>query len=144
MINRLDLNSVNLSEPQKLLINTIKFLGLVGLINCIQKEAGHIDVSYFFIQDKSVPKFSVTENFYVDQLNKQLSANVFKNGQWGSYRHLRLNEKNIVQASHAYANTLVEGDLSSLSWIQGPLNHQPDQFSVKQVCSVYYAPLNLR
>lgn len=138
------------AEGQKVLLVSQgeELLGMVGLMTCIRQEAGGINVRYVFIQDKNASKFSLTDKFYSEQLNKQLTANVFKYGQWGSYRHLRLDQQTDVSSlhvEHAYINALVRGDLSSLRWIEGPLSYyQPEKFPGKEFCSVYYAPLNFR
>lgn len=126
-----------------------KFIsGSVGLMNCLRHEAGDTNLCYFFIQDDDAPSFSLTENFYTDQLNKQVIANVFKGGQWGSYRHLRIDQQTnepLIFFEHAYVSTIVRGDLSSLSWIQSPLKYKHhDMFPEKEFCAVYYASLNLR
>lgn len=103
---------------------------------------------YVFIQDKNAPKFDLSVPYYADQLDKRLRANVLKGGQWGCYRHLQLDWQNNVsslQVEHAYVNTLIKGDLSSLRWIEGPLSYyRPDKFPNRTFCSVYYAPLNFR
>ncbi|KAK9701631.1 Phosphopantetheine attachment site [Popillia japonica] len=57
-----------------------------------------------------------------------------------------------LQVEHAYINTLVRGDLSSLRWIEGrPLggyynnnNKGGGDNDKTELCSVYYAPLNFR
>ncbi|KAJ8688225.1 hypothetical protein QAD02_024020, partial [Eretmocerus hayati] len=125
-----------------------ELLGLVGLMTCIRQEPGGHNVRYVFIQDKNASKFSLADKFYSEQLDKQVQANVLKGGQWGSYRHLRLDQQSDVSSlhvEHAYINALVRGDLSSLRWIEGPLSYyQPDRFPGKEFCSVYYAPLNFR
>ncbi|XP_039303879.1 fatty acid synthase [Solenopsis invicta] len=119
-----------------------KTLGLVGLMTCIRRETGTANARYVFIQDKNAPKFDLSKQFYVEQLNKGLIANVLKGGQWGSYRHISLDVSS-VQVHHVYANTLKRGDLSSLRWIEGPLNFYQN-FPSKKLCYVYYAPLNFR
>ncbi|XP_039311877.1 fatty acid synthase-like isoform X2 [Solenopsis invicta] len=116
-------------------------LGLVGLMTCIRRETGGANARYVFIQDKRAPKFGLSVRFYEEQLNKGLMANVLKGGQWGSYRHIQL-DVCLKQIHHAYANTLRRGHLSSLKWIEGPLNYQkgPD----KKLCYIYYSSLNFR
>ena len=125
-----------------------ELLGLIGLMTCIRRESGGMNARYVFIQDKNAPKFALSAQFYSEQLDKQLMANVLKGGSWGSYRHLRLDQQNDVsslQVEHAYINALVRGDLSSLRWIEGPLSYyQPDKYPGTELCSVYYAPLNFR
>ncbi|KAL0116142.1 hypothetical protein PUN28_011183 [Cardiocondyla obscurior] len=138
------------SEDQEVLLVSQgeKTLGLVGLMTCIRRETGGANARYIFIQDKSAPKFGLSVRFYVEQLDKGLIANVLKGGQWGSYRHLPLDQQSNVsslQVEHAYVNTLTRGDLSSLRWIEGPLTYyRSDNFPNMKFCSVYYAPLNFR
>lgn len=119
-------------------------IGLVGFMNCIRNETGGTKTRYVFIQDNNVPAFNLNKEFYRDQLNKGLMANVLKDGLWGSYRHLLLDEQ-IVQTEHAYINALVTGNLNSLTWIQSPVKEQWSVASSNTIrCSVYYAPINIR
>ncbi|KAF7386952.1 hypothetical protein HZH66_011404 [Vespula vulgaris] len=125
-----------------------QLLGLIGFMNCLRFESGGSNARYVFIQDKNAPKFSLTSRSYAEQLNKQLVANVLKGGHWGSYRHLRLEQQNdasSLQVEHAYINTLIRGDLTSLRWIESSLSYyQPEKYPDTEMCSVYYAPLNFR
>lgn len=125
-----------------------ELLGLVGLMTCIRREIGGHNAQYIFIQDKNAPKFSLSNEFYSKQLDKQIMANVLKGNQWGSFRHLRLDQQTDVsslQVEHAYINALTRGDLSSLRWIEGPLSYyHPEKYPDNELCSVYYAPLNFR
>lgn len=58
-----------------------------------------------------------------DQIKKDLFVNVLKDGEWGSFRHLPVySDDRSLDVEHAYVNTLVRGDLSSLRWIEGPLS----------------------
>lgn len=117
-------------------------------MTCIRKEMGGANARYIFIQDKNAPKFSLSTQLYAEQLDKGLVANVLKGSQWGRYLHLQLDQQSNVsslQVEHAYVNSLVRGDLSSLKWIEGPLSYyRPDNSSNTMLCSVYYAPLNFR
>jgi len=83
--------------------------------------------------------------FYADQLNKGLRANILKEGCWGSYRHLQFKPSN-VQTEYAYVNALTKGNLNSLTWIQSPSSHtgQPSSSLNTTQCNVYYAPINNR
>lgn len=121
--------------------------GLVGLVNCITKEPGGNSVRAFFLQDAKAEKFSLTSRKYAEQLKKDLVHNVLKNNVWGSFRHIlleQLNDSGKLQVEHAYINTLVRGDLSSLKWIEGPLTYYKGDDPNSELCSVYYAPLNFR
>ena len=55
-------------------------------------------------------------------------------------------EKSLVQTTHAFANVLTRGDLSTLSWIASPLTYvNKSTLSLDQtLCTVYYASLNFR
>ncbi|XP_072745100.1 fatty acid synthase-like [Anoplolepis gracilipes] len=116
-------------------------LGIVGFITCIRREFAN--VRYVFIQDSNTPKFDLSLPFYAKQLEKGLMANVLKEGQWGSYRHLPLDQHSDERMEHAYVNTLTPGDLSSLKWIQSPLAHCWTKH-INTLCSVFYASLNFR
>jgi fatty acid synthase len=70
----------------------------------------------------------------------------FRNGQWGSYRHLTLvphqippNPQSEVSAFLSITN---RGDLSSLKWIQQPLKLKTN--GKHEVVRVHYAALNFR
>lgn len=78
------------------------------------------------IQDSDAKKFSFHEKFYCDQLRKDLLINIYKNGTFGSYRHLLLeplSNEATLSVEHAYINTLTRGDLSSLRWIESHPSH---------------------
>lgn len=126
-----------------------ELFGAVGFMNCIKNEAGGKYARMIFVQDQGLEKFSVTGKLYAEQLSKDLVSNVYKNGKWGTFRHLKLdNQANVptLQVEHAYVNALTKGDLASLKWIEGPLsNDRPDPRCHKvELCTVYYAPINFR
>lgn len=129
------------------IIGEEEFLGAVGFLNCIKNEEGGKFARLFFLQDSRAEKFSFSSKFYSEQLNKDLISNVYHNGTWGSFRHLKLNPyASNVYVEHAYVNALVKGNLSSLCWIESSLMCQlPDSKDRNvELCSVYYAPINFR
>lgn len=138
------------TEQQQILVvnQGEELFGMVGLMNCIRREEGGTNVRYVFVQDKTAHKFNLKDKFYAEQLNKQLMANVLKGGNWGSYRHLILDQQtgaSSLQVEHAYINALFRGDLSSLRWIESPLSYyQPEKSVGTELFHVYYAPLNFR
>lgn len=71
--------------------------------------------------DIKAPNFSMDLDLYKDQLLKDLAVNVLKDGLWGSYRHFPIQVFSNEPVEHAFVNTTVRGDLSSLSWLQGPV-----------------------
>ncbi|XP_055919370.1 fatty acid synthase [Eupeodes corollae] len=125
-----------------------EFSGAVGFLNCLKNEAGGKFVRMIYIEDKAEP-FSLTSQFYIEQLRKDLVANVYKNGSWGTYRHFIIDNQNDIATlpvEHAYVNALVKGDLASLKWIEGPVPKSTAASSNGdyELCSVYYAPINFR
>ncbi|KAH8326055.1 hypothetical protein KR067_013719 [Drosophila pandora] len=117
--------------------------GALGLINCLKREPGGNLVRLYLILDEGLPAFSLEEAFFADQLAKDLSINVYRNGSWGSFRHLKMESQSpLLPVEHAYVNTLVKGDLSSLRWIESPRGNP--NHSHLEPCTVYYAPLNFR
>ncbi|KAH8298247.1 hypothetical protein KR018_011847 [Drosophila ironensis] len=117
--------------------------GALGLVNCLRREPGGNCVRLYLILDEGLPSFSLDEPFFADQLAKNLAINVYQNGSWGSFRHLKMESQSpLLPVEEAYVNTLVKGDLSSLRWIESPRTN-PIQ-SHLEPCTVYYAPLNFR
>lgn len=101
-----------------------QFNGILGFTNCLRKEPGGENVRCIFVQDKSAPPFRLNERFYENVLRKGLTFNVYKNGKWGTYRHLKLPDTFHKADENCFVNTTVSGDLSSLAWIQKPQNHE--------------------
>lgn len=117
---------------------------MIGLVACIHQEID-VNLRYLVIQDKKAPKFSADDPFYEEHLEKQLTCNVYKNGQWGSYCFIKLEEdiNSTVPVEHAYVDCLSKGDLDSLQWIKSPINFEKMEKTKETVkCSVYYAALN--
>lgn len=72
--------------------------------------------------DNDAPNFSLQHPMYEAQFAKDLALNVYKNGKWGSYRHLLLEKVSDVDVPHAYVSSVSCGDLTSFKWVEGPLN----------------------
>lgn len=79
--------------------------------------------------DENIKSFSMEDSMFKSHLSKDLAINVYKNGQWGSYRHLQLFKdndnkyNNVKKAYHTYAQQLVRSDVSSFTWCEGPLDY---------------------
>lgn len=120
--------------------------GIIGLTNCIRKELQNASsLRCVLIEDSNAPTFDINHSFYESRLKQGMSVNVFKNNQWGSYRHLQLTEtvETKPRAGHYYAKSMFKGDLSSLSWIQGSIN--VDNFaSDTNLVKIQYSALNFR
>jgi fatty acid synthase, animal type len=122
-----------------------KTCGIIGLANCIRKESYGEELRCFLIMDENAPKFSFDEQFYSSQIDLELAVNVLKDGKWGSYRHLQFVEENYGKSrkGHVFADCLFKGDLSTLSWIQGPLD--VNKLALDQnFVTIYFAALNFK
>lgn len=97
--------------------------GALGFINCLRREPGGSNVA-LVVTTGDAPKFDVNDPFYSEQLEKGIAINVLENGKWGTYRHLLMEEAGLVEREHMFGNNTVRGDLSSLKWIEGPLNSE--------------------
>jgi fatty acid synthase len=126
-----------------LYVQNEKLSGLIGLTNCIRKEPEGHDVRCVYIDDDTAPEFDFQSPFYKSHLNLGLAINVYKNGQWGTYRHLQLKQNIDTKptAKHCYVNALTKSDLSSLKWIEGPYNYSKPK---GELVKIQYASLNFR
>ncbi|KAG5666534.1 hypothetical protein PVAND_014554 [Polypedilum vanderplanki] len=120
--------------------------GILGLVNCLRREPNCGNLRCVFIDDDSAPDFEIEKEFYKKQLEKGLAVNIYRNGQWGSYRHLTLQQPSMSKISptevSAFLNIQTRGDLSSLKWIQQPLKLKVD--GKHEVVRIHYAALNFR
>jgi len=117
--------------------------GLMGFVNCIRREYSADSLKCFFIMDRELapPVFDINHPFYKSQLDLNHSINIFKDGKWGSYRHIDMPvDKNVrPHSQHCLASCLIKGDTSSLSWISGPLNVTSSELDI---INVQYAAIN--
>uniref|UniRef100_A0A146M080 Fatty acid synthase n=1 Tax=Lygus hesperus TaxID=30085 RepID=A0A146M080_LYGHE len=121
--------------------------GLLGFTNCLMREPDCGHVRCVLIMDKDAPKFSLDDPLYKTQLAKDLNINVFKDGQWGTYRHTLLDGNKKVMSSHIHMNYLTRGDLSSLTWVESRLSKPRLLQKViddKKLIHVEFASLNFR
>ncbi|KAH6943517.1 hypothetical protein HPB50_022695 [Hyalomma asiaticum] len=94
-----------------------------------------------------ISDFSPTNPKYADIFQQDLVMNVYRNGQWGSYRHLSLAAGGPRKTRFAFLSIRTRGDLSTLEWYESPLKYA--SISGRRhidglLCYVYYAPLNFR
>jgi len=124
--------------------------GIVGMVNCLRQEEGGANIRCIFNSNLSLDskntQITTNSEEYQSILQKDLVMNVFRDGVWGSFRHIPMSSTGSdVETEHAYVNVLTRGDLSSLKWIESPLKY----FSAKNnpnklLCSVYHTSLNFR
>ncbi|XP_049271380.1 fatty acid synthase-like [Rhipicephalus sanguineus] len=92
-------------------------------------------------------EFSARNPTYKDILAKDLVMNIYRDGQWGSFRHTSPAKRGSPKIRTEFACLDIEttGDLSSLQWYVSPLSYALPSISAnKNICTVYYAALNFR
>lgn len=110
--------AVSNAENVTLYAENDQFNGIIGLINSVRKEPGAENIKCIFVQDSAAPPFNPNSEFYKSVLEKGLTFNIYKNGKWGTYRNLHLEDKFRIADEHSAVDVLVKGDLSSLFWVQ--------------------------
>ncbi|KAJ7984800.1 hypothetical protein DPEC_G00358530 [Dallia pectoralis] len=123
--------------------------GVVGMVNCLRQEPGGNRIRCAFVSNLSAsseaPTLQPTHNSMQSVLEGDLCMNVFRDGQWGVFRHQLITQDLSEELTEqAYVNVLTRGDLSSLRWIASPLRHFVPSDPHVQLCSVYYSSLNFR
>ncbi|XP_028825311.1 fatty acid synthase [Denticeps clupeoides] len=137
------------SDAPVWLTATSSHCGVVGMVNCLRQEPGGSRIRCAFVSNLSdtspTPTLLPTSKDMETVLKSDLSLNVFRDSQWGVFRHQLLpQDLNEEQTEQAYVNVLTRGDLSSLRWIASPLRHFVPSNPSVQLCRVYYASLNFR
>ncbi|NXA99354.1 FAS synthase, partial [Cnemophilus loriae] len=123
--------------------------GILGMVNCLRLEAEGHRIRCVFISNltpsSAVPPTSLSSLEMQKIVQKDLVMNVYRDGKWGSFRHLPLQQAQPQELTeYAYVNVLTRGDLSSLRWIVSPLRHFHTTNPNVLLCKVYYASLNFR
>ncbi|XP_072140156.1 fatty acid synthase-like [Dermacentor andersoni] len=130
--------------------------GIVGLTNCLRRETSGHHIRCVFdanVEDSNrVADFSPTNPAYKDIIEKDLVMNVYRDGQWGSYRHRSVEwcltaggAKTTTQ--FAYLNVQTPGDLASLQWYESSLGYLSpcDKLDSEELfVDVYCASINFR
>ncbi|KAI2797208.1 hypothetical protein BLOT_011186 [Blomia tropicalis] len=83
-------------------------------------------------------------------VENDLALNYYHNGPWGSYRFVRMDEReHRIQTLNAYLSQQQRGDLSSFQWYQSEHEQYecnesilPDSNAL--LCDVYYSALNFK
>nr|XP_033816212.1 fatty acid synthase [Geotrypetes seraphini] len=141
---------VNSSEqPLWLMATSCANSGIVGLVNCLRQEPGGHRIRCILVSNVEtssvIPCLHATSAETQTLLRRDLTMNIYRDGQWGAFRHSMLQQDLPQKVTDcAFVNVLTRGDLSSLRWIFSPLRHfQPNNPNV-QLCKVYFASLNFR
>ncbi|NXX48511.1 FAS synthase, partial [Tricholaema leucomelas] len=137
-----------LEQPVWLTATNCGNSGILGMVNCLRLEADGHRIRCVFVSNlnpsSAVPPMSPSSQEMKEIVQKDLVMNVYRDGKWGSFRHLPLLQAQPQELTeYAYVNVLTRGDLSSLRWIASPLRHFQSTSDV-QLCKVYYSSLNFR
>ncbi|XP_013881248.1 fatty acid synthase [Austrofundulus limnaeus] len=125
------------------------YSGVVGMVNCLRQEPGGNRIRCLFVSNLSgsseTPSLQPGHMSVQSVLEGDLVLNVFRDGQWGTFRHQLISHDLKEELTEsAYVNVLTRGDLSSLRWIASPLRHFVSSRPSVQLCHVYYSSLNFR
>ncbi|CAH1164765.1 unnamed protein product [Phaedon cochleariae] len=115
--------------------------GIIGLVKCLLTEPSIVTYRSVFI-DQQTDIFSIDDEFYADQLRKNLTFNVLRNRSWGTFVHLPLTPVPNRDVENASITVLTPGDLSSLRWIERPLQEKSHEDS--ELVHVFYSALNFK
>ncbi|KAK9406948.1 fatty acid synthase [Crotalus adamanteus] len=123
--------------------------GVVGMVNCLRQEPGGHRIRCLFISNLDAASPSPPTNSSAKEmqtiLKNDLVMNIYRDGKWGSFRHLPLKQAQSLEVTeYAFVNVLTRGDLSSLRWISSPLQHFSTSSPNVQLCKIHYASLNFR
>lgn len=133
------LQETNALDNVLLVAQNDKTPGVLGLINCLRLEPDTNHLRCVIIEDERASSFDTNYPLYKRQLDLQLPINVYRNGKWGTYRHLELKQTTVQCESEKRMTVNVEqvDDLRSLHWV--PVNElRPSNEIVK----VQFAALN--
>lgn len=127
--------------------------GVVGLMKCLRLESGgqrlRCLLSSSFKNTSETLTISDADENFKTILQNDLLINVYRDGQFGTFIHLDINNDNFVETEHAFLNVATKGDLSSLRWYESDHKYWRE-WSVEtqkkngNLFTVYYAPLNFR
>ncbi|GFS06965.1 fatty acid synthase-like, partial [Elysia marginata] len=128
--------------------------GMLGFFNCLRLEPGServrcVQVTNLTKSGASVPDLSPGSAEFKHLMEKDLVVNVYRDGVWGTYRHLAITDEqrqNRHLTEYAFADTLTPGDLSTLNWVSSPLIMQVTSGKENdfELCTVYFAGVNSR
>ncbi|KAM9424875.1 fatty acid synthase isoform 2-T2 [Pholidichthys leucotaenia] len=142
-VDRLKVSMKETSDRPIWLTASQTYCGVVGMVNCLRQEEGGNRIRCAFVSNLN--ESSAAPDLPKDHQTMELVMNVFRDGQWGTFRHQLITpDQNEEPTEAAYVNVLTRGDLSSLRWIASPLCNFVSSDGGVQLCHVYYSSLNFR
>jgi fatty acid synthase len=70
------------------LVNEDYDSGIVGFFNSMRQEQSCPNLRVFLIRDKNREPFSLKSKFYLEQIRKDMTVNIYQHNCWGTYRFL--------------------------------------------------------
>nr|QGN67248.1 fatty acid synthase [Galeruca daurica]QGN67249.1 fatty acid synthase [Galeruca daurica] len=127
------------SEMVYLVSQNEEYSGVLGLMNCLLTEPSEIKFRSVFIEDEKIKNsFSLRDEFYKNQIKRNLTFNILRgDNRWGTYVHLPAPVLEKKEAENAYVDVLETGNLSTLSWIEKPIDLN-SHYDIK----VHYSAIN--
>lgn len=124
-----------------LLAERDKVTGLLGFFKTLRVEPRPTTYVCVVVDDENALAFDLNHPFYQAQLKLGLPINVFKNGKWGTYRHLAFKEDEMKEKSYhsLCLQASQSGNLKSIKWV--PRIHS---ISEGTKVRVHYAGLSQR
>ncbi|CAL1301759.1 unnamed protein product [Larinioides sclopetarius] len=119
--------------------------GILGMVNCLKQEPGGERIRCVFIphkkEDQDFPSYNLEHPFFNHLVSQNLVMNVWKNGAWGSYRHLLIKEtKPRRRVEHSFVRCRNYGNLSSFEWTESRIKYAPRQN--RKLVHIYYSAVN--
>lgn len=96
--------------------------GLIGLMRCLITESHNVNFKCIVI-DRNAEEFSPDKPLYHQQMSKNLTFNIIKEGIWGTMIHFPIELSVEREVTDASISLTTIGDLSSLTWIERPPFH---------------------
>ncbi|CAH0677167.1 unnamed protein product [Chilo suppressalis] len=127
-----------LQKSRKIVLVSEKqpYCGLLGLVRKLKEGFGK-KIGLVVIDDYHAASFHPGNEMYKKQMQKNLSFNIYKKGQWGGYYYLP--SETSLKLENATLTTTIFGSLESLSWMEAPLPTTEDG-----LVKVKYAALSLK
>ncbi|XP_039289774.1 fatty acid synthase isoform X4 [Nilaparvata lugens] len=121
-----------------LVVDEEQHTGIPAFIKSVEQSYSKSNqIRYFILHDTKCPKFTPNLPFYSEQVSLDLKINVYKDGQWGSYRRFKLADdvkpELQVDPSFTALSTLStdEIDLHYLGFNGKDLSASPNNFSLE-------------
>ncbi|GIX98138.1 fatty acid synthase [Caerostris extrusa] len=117
---------------------------IVGLVNSLGKEPGGDRIRCFLNCEKKgdIPCFQLEHPFYKSLSAKDLTMNVWKDGRWGSFRHIPFEGKDQVKdVEDSSLQVRLSEDFYEFDWIEADVKYLPRES--KKLVHVYYSSLNV-